>query len=246
MMGAVPVSRVLQKLDSLLAEKDFDAAEKHLKYWVADARASGDERALLTVINEQIGFYRKTGMEAEALDCAEKALALTECMQLSGTVTMGTTLINAATAYKAFDRAERALPLYEKAKEIYEAELKSDDRRLGGLYNNMALALLDLRRFDEAKALFENALSVMGKISGAEAEMAITYCNMADLSSAQGKNEVSDYIKKAFELLDTETLPRDSYYAFVCEKCAPAFAYYGYPYCEKELLKRARLIYEGT
>lgn len=246
MMGAVPVSRVLQKLDNLLAEKDFDAAEKHLKYWAADAMACGDERALLTLINEQIGFYRKTDKEPEALSCAEKALKLAESMGLSGNITMGTTLINAATAYKAFDRAEKALVLYERAKDIYEAELKPDDGRLGGLYNNMALSLLDLGRFDEAKALFENALCVMEKVSGGEAEMAITYCNMADLSSAQGKGDISEYIKKAFELLDTETLPRDGYYAFVCEKCAPTFAHYGYPYCERELLKRARLIYEGT
>lgn len=245
-MASVPVSRVIDKLDRLLAEKNFAAAEEHLKYWTADAEACGDMRALLTIVNEQIGFYRKNGRETEALRCADKALRLAESMELSETVTMGTTLINAATAYKAFGHAEKALPLYERAREIYEAALKPDDRRLGGLYNNMALALCELGRYSESKACFEKALSVMENVRGGEAEMAISCCNMADLCVLQGENNVRGYIEKAFELLDTETLPRDSYYAFVCEKCAPSFSHYGYPYCEKELLRRARMIYEGT
>lgn len=241
-----PVSRVIQKLDSLLEQKDFDAAEKHLEYWASDAKASGDLRALLTISNEQIGFYRKTGKEREALACAEKALKLAEELGLSDSIAMGTTLVNAATAYKAFDHADKALPLYEKAKSIYESQLNPDDGRLGGLYNNMALAMLDLRRFDEAKELFEKALAVMAKVSGGEAEMAITYCNMADLCSAQGDNDVHRYLEKAFELLSADTLTHEGYYAFVCEKCAPTFAHYGYPYCERDLLKRARKIYEGS
>lgn len=64
------------KLDSLLAGKDFDAAENHLKYWAADARASGDERALLTVINEQIGFYKKPAKSPKRYPARKKRLSL--------------------------------------------------------------------------------------------------------------------------------------------------------------------------
>ena len=49
---------------------------------------------------------------------------------------------------------------------------------------------------------------------------------------------------KAEKLLYTESLPRDGYYAFVCEKCAPVFAYYGYFLTEQELHRRAGEIYE--
>lgn len=243
---SVPVTRVLQKLDRLLEQKDFDAAESHLKYWIYEAKTLGDNRALLTIINEQIGFYRKTGNEQKALSSAEEALMLSVELGMSSSVSMGTTLINAATAYKAFNHADKALPLYEKAKAIYETQLASDDGRLGGLYNNMALAMMDLGRFNEAEELFNKALSVMSQVKGGEAEMAITFCNMADLRSAQGSDDIHEYIEKAFELLSTDTLTHDGYYAFVCEKCAPTFAHYGYPYCERELLKRARKIYERT
>ena len=39
---------------------------------------------------------------------------------------------------------------------------------------------------------------------------------------------------------------RDGYYAFVCEKCASVFGYFGYFVYEKELEKRARDIYERS
>ena len=39
---------------------------------------------------------------------------------------------------------------------------------------------------------------------------------------------------------------RDGYYAFVCEKCASVFGYYGRFFYEKELTERARRIYERT
>ena len=43
----------------------------------------------------------------------------------------------------------------------------------------------------------------------------------------------------AWELLNKKSTVRDDYYRFVCEKCAPTFAYYGYFVYEKELIKRA-------
>lgn len=245
-MGAIPTVRVLQKLDEYLAQKDYDGAEQHLEYWLQDARASRDKRGELTVANEQIGFYRKTGREAQAIAAAEYALGLAQELGLQDSITTGTTLVNAATAYKAFNRAEKALPLYERAKEIYEAHLNPDDSRLGGLYNNMALALMDMSRWESAEELFNKALDVMSKVPGGEAEMAITWCNLADLYTAKGEERTKECLQNAFELLGSENITRDGYYAFVCEKCAPTFAGYGYSFCEKELLKRARKIYEGS
>ena len=39
-------------------------------------------------------------------------------------------------------------------------------------------------------------------------------------------------------------MPRDGYYAFVCEKCAPTFDYYGYFLIADDLNERAKAIYE--
>ena len=57
----ISVGRMIEKLDSYLNQNDYDAAERHLKYWLTEADAGHDMRGKLTVLNEQIGFYRKTG-----------------------------------------------------------------------------------------------------------------------------------------------------------------------------------------
>ena len=247
----IPVGRVIEKLDEYLNRNDYGAAEKHLQYWLAEAEAGGDARGRLAVLNEQIGLSRKLGRAAEALCAAEAALEQAESLGMGGTVTMGTTLVNAATAYKAFGHAEAALPLYERAQAIYEESLPPGDARLGGLYNNMALALTDLGNYRKAKALYEKALGVMAQQPDGAAEQAITWCNLADLAAAEqgleaAEARIGDCLDRAFALLDTPGLPRSGYYAFVCEKCAPTFGYYGWFAAEQELQRRTKEIYERT
>ena len=245
----IPVRRVLEKLDAFLSRNDYEAAERHLAFWVAEADAGNDSRGKLTLLNEQIGLYRKLGREREAMQAVDAALSLAATMDMEGSVTFGTTLINAATAYKAFGRAEEALPLYRKARVIYESGLRPEDDRLGGLYNNMALALTELGSFREAEDLFGRALTVMAAQEHGQAEAAITWLNLADLVTAEegpeaGEEKVFSYLEKAEALLNTESIPRDGNYAYVCEKCAPVFGYYGWFLFEKELAERARAIYE--
>ena len=245
----IPLDRVLKKLDEYLDRQDFAAAERHLNFWLGEADVSGDTRGKLTVLNERIGLLRKLNRADDALRAAGEALAHAESLGLDGTVVMGTTLLNAATACKAFGQPEKALELYGRARAIYEKELSPDDARLGGLYNNTALALTDLKRYAEAKELYRKALAVMAKVPHGEADMAITHCNLADLAALElapedAEGTVRAELDEAWRLLDTDTLPRDGYYAFVCEKCAPAFGYHGYFLQDRELKRRAAAIYE--
>ena len=245
---SIPVRRVLDKLDEYFAKDDAARAERHLKYWLAEARENRDDRGALTVLNELVGLYRKNEREADALDAAERAIRLAEAIGLEGSVTMGTTLLNAATAYKVFDQPVKALTLYEQARELYEAHLPPADERLAGLYNNMAVTLTALQRYSEARDLYEAALAIISRTEGGKADEAVTYLNMADLIGAEqgvedGDAAIRACLDKAEALLNDASLPRDGYYAFVCEKCAPTFEYYGYYFTAKELEKRAREIY---
>lgn len=245
----IPVRRIMEKLDSYLDRNDYDAAERHLLYWLAEADACRDARGRLTLLNEQIGLYRKRGKEAECLRAAKDALALAESLEMENSVSYGTTLINAATGYKAFGKAEEALPLYRRARAIYEAALGPGDGRLGGLYNNMALALADLAEYREAEELYHKAIGIMEKQENGALEVAVSCLNLADLAAAEAGPEAAEekiekLLTKAEELLNAESLPRDGYYAFVCEKCAPVFGYYGYFLTEEELKRRAKEIHE--
>lgn len=247
----IPIRRILSKLDGYLGQNDYTAAERLLLNWLREAEACGDRQGKLTVLNEQIGLYRKTGKESECLASINAALSLMERLQMEDAVTGGTTYVNAATGYKAFNRAQDALPLYRKAQTVYEKRLAPDDDRLAALYNNMALTLSALEQYREAEELFRKALAIMQQRSHGEAEAAITCLNLADLICAEegyeaGEARIEAYLHRAEQLLDTEDLPHDGNYAFVCEKCAPVFGYYGYFYTEETLKQRARDIYERT
>ncbi len=248
--GCISIDRILSKLDEHLHKNDYPAAERHLCYWLSEAEANGDVRTELLVRNELMGLYRKLGREREAIGCAETALQKIDALGISHQVGAATTYLNAATVYKAFGMAERALPLFEHAKTVYERELEPSDTRLGGLYNNMALALVDLGRFADANELYRRAIEVMSQSKDGTPEVAITYLNMASACEAElgleaANERITDLLQRAEALLESHQ-KRDGYYAFVCEKCASVFSYYGYFYYANELTERARRIYEGT
>lgn len=247
MNGCISVDRILSKLDEHLHRNDYASAERHLTYWLAEAEAGGDARTELLVRNELMGLYRKLGREREAIDSANAAVAKIEAMGVGDQVGAATSFLNCATVYKAFGRADEAIPMFERARAVYESELSPLDERLGGLYNNMALALVDLGRFSEANELYNKAISVMESVENGAPEMAITYLNMASAAEAElGIEEadgvIQEYLLRAESLLEGHT-ERDGNYAFVCEKCASVFDYYGHFIYANELYKRAERIY---
>lgn len=245
----VPQQRIIQKLDDYTSRRDYAGAERHLKYWLAEAADGHDRRGELMIRGELIGHYRKMGNRTAALEQVEAALALLKELGFEETRSGGTTYVNAATACSAFGEHERAMGLFERARKVYEADEKTSPELLGGLYNNMALCCAALGRYKEASACYEKALAVMDAVPGGELEQAITWLNMADAAVAEKGMEESEglireYLDKAFDLLTHTGAPRDGYYAFVCEKCAPVFSYYGYFLAAQELEETAKRIYE--
>jgi len=304
----VPQERIITKLDDYMSRRDYDGARRHLLYWLEEARLGNDLRGQLVIRNELAGHFRKTGNRAEALENAQEALKLLDTLDFEGTISSGTTYTNAATVYHAFGEYQSALDLFEKARRVYENTAGTRPELLGGLYNNMGLALAALKQFKDAGGLFEKALEQMSKVPGGELEQAITYLNMADaleaetrektqapagISSAQtretvyaeepdvnvagmqtmkaadgaeisseaaeadagdiesipddydqkAQDQINAWLEQAFSLLDHTEAPHDGYYAFVCEKCAPVFSYYGYFLEADELARRAKDIY---
>ncbi|MBQ1371803.1 MAG: tetratricopeptide repeat protein [Oscillospiraceae bacterium] len=247
----VDLRRCFTRLDELLNRNDYAAARRHLDYWKHEALAGNDLRGLLSIENERMGLLRKLGDEAAAGEAVESALALIAPADLAGSVTAATTYLNAATVRMRFDRAAEALPLYEQAQRIYEQRLSPEDPRRAGLFNNMALALTELGRYDEARQRFTQALSILARQPGSAPEQAVTELNLADLAAAEqglleAEAEIEARLDRAWALLNQPELPRNGHYAFVCEKCASVFGYYGRFADEQELRQRAEEIYAGT
>ena len=247
----IPRQRVIEKLDWYMGRRDYAGAERHLLYWLEEARLGGDLRGALMLRNELVGYYRKTGQRDRALENGEAALALVERLDFGDTISAATTCVNFATALNAFEENERALTLFERARPIYESSAAIRPDLLGGLYNNMALTCVALGRFDEAEALYDKAMATMAKAPHGALEQAITCLNMADLVAARdgmeaGEGAIYALADRAVALLDDPSLAHDGYYAFVCEKCAPTLEYYGYFDDARRLKEEAERIYAGA
>ena len=245
----VPQQRIIQKLDAYMSRRDYAGAERHLRYWLEEARRVRDLRGQLLVCNELIGHYRKVGDRENAFAMTDEALRLLKVLDFEDAVSGGTTYVNAATACSAFGDHERALTLFEKARAVYESNPGTRPHLLGGLYNNMALACQALGRYDEAFALYDKAMELMGQVRGGALEQAITCLNRADavagkLGLEDGETTINALLEQAWNLLQDERAPRDGYYAFVCEKCAPTFSYYGWFAAAEELRQTAEALYE--
>ena len=245
----VPQQRIIEKLDEYMAHRDYAGAERHLLYWLEEARLSGDLRGQLLLRNELAGHYRKTGEEANALANVDAALALLGELDFEGTISSGTTYVNAATVCNAFGRNERSLELFDRAREVYESNASTDPALLGGLYNNMALTLCALNRYDEALANYNKALAAMARVPGGTLEQAITKLNVADLLEARdgmeaAEQRIYELLDEAYDLLVSCDEAEDGYRAFVFEKCAPSFSHFGYFAAASELRQKAEELYE--
>ncbi len=243
----IPISSVISKLDAYLNKEDYESADRLLKYWLNEAHVIGDQRGELSILNEILGFSRRIDDKEGGISAVERCVELINTLTVDAK-TSGTILLNAATTMKAFGNAAGAIRHYEKAEDLFGKSLPSWDPLWGGLYNNYALALTDLGRYDEALDLYQKAIDIISLKENGTLEVAITLTNIAELMEKIGESDalIEQFLEQTKTLLDDPALPRNGYYAFVCRKCAPTFGYFGWFAVQKDLNERADCIYEGN
>lgn len=241
--------KILSTLDEFLSKNDYDSAKKYLITCLNQAKTTQNDKIILLLNNELMGLCRKLGERQQAINFAQDALFQIQKMNIYQNIGAATTYLNCATVYKAFGDAQRGIPLFEMAKNIYEQNLNPNDLRLAGLYNNMALSLVDLNRFDQADSLYQKALVVLKQNQNSKPEQAITYLNIASAAELKyglekGEKIINENLNQAMHLLEECKHQTDGNYAFVCDKCSSVFGYYGYFDYENKLKERIRRIYE--
>ncbi len=246
----INIDRIVDKLDMYFARNDYDGAQKHLEFWLDEAKLEGDKKAELFVLNELIGLTRKTAQKEKCLAICKDIQDLLDDMDWQNNVGGATTYLNIGTAHKAFELPELSLQYFQKAQNVYEKELQSDDKRLAGLYNNMALTLVDLGEYEQAMLYYDKAIDIAQQHDMGELDVAVSKLNIAScLESKMGINaqsQIDELCESAFELLEKHKDSRDGNYAFVCEKCAPVLGYFGFFLYENILKKRAQDIYKSN
>ena len=246
--GRIEIGRILAKADSLYDQLKYSEVATLLKYWENEAISLKDKSGQLTMLSEQIGLFRKMKDKTRAMEAINKALKLLETSGLNDSPNAGTIYLNAATTLKAFDELDRAMPCYEKTEELYNKYLDKDDEKFGGLYNNMALAYVDLKDYKKAEDLYIKALDIMTKTGHSQLEVAITYTNMAQLYFAsldmdECVEKIMDCMNKAYDSLMDKDVTQNGYYAFVASSCIPAFEQFGFGEYKETLQKRVDEIY---
>ena len=97
-INPVPIQRIIDRLESYMSRKDYEGAEKHLLYWLKEAKLGHDTRGELLICNELVGFFRKTDHREQAFKFGDQALNLVNELGLEGSISAGTTYINVATS----------------------------------------------------------------------------------------------------------------------------------------------------
>ncbi|MBQ7661700.1 MAG: tetratricopeptide repeat protein [Clostridia bacterium] len=227
--GKINLTRCLDKLDACFARGDLAAAGECLAYWEGEARNLSDNCGLLSVLNEEIGYFRRTGEREKGLSAVSEALELLKFKGLTDHISGATIFINAATTLKAFGKPEEGLPLYDTAAEIYKECGKTDTFEYAALLNNRAAALCELHRFDEGQAAYEAAIAILEKEGKHDGEIAVSLVNLAHLYYDRDDSafaEVEALLDRAWEYINSPRQPHDANYAFILEKCAPSFRYF--------------------
>ncbi len=206
------INQFYTQLDQLFSTGQIERAGDFIQESKKQARQEKDYAALLSIINESMGYYRSIGKEDALIDVKE-AIELIGTMGLTGTVHEGTTLLNVATAYRAFGKLEESCLAYQKALEIYQKELGDTDYRLAGLYNNISSLYADKEEFGKSIEALVKALAILKQNKGTEVEQAISLTNLA-VSYLRNKQieEAERAIHQALALFESQPGERDAHY----------------------------------
>ena len=233
MDNKIDIERFLQKLDSYYNKNDLSSASDCLDFWEGEARNAGDDRALLTILNEYLGFCRRVNDKEKAISTINECKSLIEKLALSNTIGAATIYINAATTSSHFGNVEEGLLLYDKAKKCYEYLDKKETYEYATLLNNSAGVLNTLKRYDEAEKNYLEAIEILKQIGNREAEIALSLTMLAHIAFDRTDNPddytyeiVENMLDEAIKYLTSDKIVRDGNFAFILTKCAPSFDYF--------------------
>lgn len=244
----INITRFIEHLDGCFNRNDMKAARECIEYWEAEARRLGDDSGLLTVLNEAVGFYRRSQKKNKALRAMEESLSLVEKLGLTQSPSGATIYINAATTLSFFGREEEGLHLYEKAAGCYISSDLTETYEYAALLNNKAATLHTLKRYDEAEESWKAAIEILKKVGFHDGEIAISLVMLAHLTFDRDNRlheKVEALLDEAWEYLNSDNQAKDGNYAYVLRKCAPSYEYFQRPMEAQALRDVAREINEG-
>ena len=150
------VDEILYGLDKLFEEQRMEDVEPYLQNALKEAMEEKEDSAVITIVNELIGFYRDMSMYEKSLYYCEQILPFMEMRGLKDSIHYATTSLNVANAYRAAGQWEVSLKYYYETKEVYDKILSPNDSLYASFYNNLSLLYQEMSDFNKAVECLKN------------------------------------------------------------------------------------------
>ncbi len=196
---------ILQELDRLFATYQMDKVEGYLDNRMAQAVQAGDDGALITLLNEMIGYLRDVSKYEKCCMYCDKLMEVLERNHLQGSIPYATSLLNIANAYRAAGMLAESMTNYKAVLLIYQSHLEDTDFRFASLYNNLSLLYQEMGDFEDACSCLKRALPIVSAHTEARIETAVTHTNLATSLLKLGEyEEAMQHLRAAFSIFEMD------------------------------------------
>ncbi len=205
---AMDINTILTEYDSMFGRCELAEIEAFLQQNIEQAKDAGEYGAMITLLNEIIGFYRDTTQREKALNYCDTLLDVMNQLKLQGRVEYATSLLNIANAYRAFGLCGESVDLYEQVYENYKVNVEPNAFAYASLYNNWSLVYQEMGEFEQAKELLLKALVVVDLYEEAMIPQANTRTNLAatllQIGTDAAYTEAMKYLQEALEVYERD------------------------------------------
>lgn len=217
------VEACLEQLDQLFAYQKLNDVEPYLLGCVQEALQLDRPDAVLTFINELIGYYRSVSRHEDALTMSQAALNWITQFHYQGGLPHATTLVNAATAFRAAGLVDEAIGLYDQALILLDQfPLEEIAYQKASLYNNLSLAY---QAKGQDQSAIDALLTALQLLPNESVETAISYVNLAACYYHLDDNEAGfKASQKAVALFQALNETSDAHYASALASLADGYA----------------------
>lgn len=174
------IKEIIQKYDEMFQKNSIDEIETYLSEQITTAVREEDDGALITLLNELVGFMRDTFQKEKAMLYCRELKKLIVSMGLTGTEAEATSYQNIANAYRAFGNYDESLEYFKKVEESYQRFLDEGDYRYASLYNNWGLLYQEMNNMPAAVEVQKKALLIIEAMEEYVEARATTRINLAN------------------------------------------------------------------
>lgn len=195
------IQQILEEIDVLYSQQKIEEVEALLVEKIQELKELKEIYPEISFMNELLGIYREKGDRDKGLALCADVLGVFEENNLAKDENYGTTLLNVATAYRAFGEYEKSGESYRGCLAIYEGTLDKNDYRYASLYNNMSLLSAEMENYQESVEYLKKSLGILDFHENMEVPRATANTSLAQIHlSLRDFASAEKYINIALDL----------------------------------------------